>query len=60
MLVAAVNNVPSASYPSEFSSVFSVAACTGEGPFVLRYNRAPPVEFGAPGIAVEVAWVGRR
>jgi subtilisin len=58
MLVAAVNNTPSASYPSEFSSVFSVAACTGSGPFVLRYNPTPPVEFGAPGLAVEVPWVG--
>jgi subtilisin family serine protease len=58
MLIAAVNNVPGASYPSEFSSVFSVAACAGAGPFVLRYNPAPPVEFGAPGIGVEVAWVG--
>jgi len=58
MLVAAVNNVPGASYPSEFSSVFSVAACAGSDPFALRYNAAPPVEFGAPGIAVDVAWVG--
>jgi len=58
MLVAAVNNVPAASYPSEFSSVFSVAACSGDGPFVLRYNPSPPVEWGAPGIAVEVPWLG--
>lgn len=58
VLVAAVNNVPAVSYPAEFSSVFSVAACEGHGPFVLRYNPSPPVEFGAPGIAVEVPWAG--
>jgi subtilisin len=58
MLVAAVNNVPAPSFPAEFSSVVSVAACQGEGPFVLRYNPSPPVEFGAPGIGIEVPWLG--
>ncbi|SDY46768.1 Subtilase family protein [Amycolatopsis xylanica] len=58
VLIAAVNNVPAVSYPAEFASVFSVAACEGTGPFVLRYNPSPPVEFGAPGIAVEVPWAG--
>ncbi|MFD8496449.1 S8 family serine peptidase [Amycolatopsis sp. NPDC059657] len=58
VLIAAVNNVPAVSYPAEFASVLSVAACEGNGPFVLRYNPSPPVEFGAPGIAVEVPWAG--
>lgn len=57
MLVSAVNNVPSPSYPSQYSSVFSVAAHDGKDPFRFDYNPAPPVEFGAPGIDVEVAWL---
>jgi subtilisin len=55
-LVSAVNNVQTASYPSLYSSVFSVAAHAGQDPFLFYYNPAPPVEFGAPGIDVEVAW----
>ena len=56
MLVSAVNNVPGPTYPSEYSSVFSVAAHDGKDPFSFDYNPSPPVEFGAPGIDVEVAW----
>ena len=58
MLVAAVNNVPSPSYPSQFASVFSVAAHERRDPFGYDYNPAPPVELGAPGIEVTVAWKG--
>lgn len=56
-LVAAVNNFPAASYPSTFSSVISVAANNGTDPFQYQYNPNPPVEFGAPGIDVHVAWL---
>ncbi len=56
MLVSAVNNVPGPTYPSEYSSVFSVAAHEGKDPFSFDYNPSPPVEFGAPGIDVDVAW----
>jgi subtilisin len=56
MLVCAVNNVPGPTYPSQYSSVFSVAAHDGKDPFSLDYNPTPPVEFGAPGIDVDVAW----
>lgn len=56
MLVSAINNVESPSYPSQYSSVFSVAAHRGKDPFSFSYNPAPPVEFGAPGIDVDVAW----
>ena len=59
MLVSAVNNVPAPSYPSEYSSVFSVAAHEGTDPFSFDYNPSPPVEFGAPGIDVEVAWMDK-
>lgn len=56
MLVTAANNMPQPSYPSQYSGVFSVAAHEGHDPSVYYYNPAPPVEFGAPGIDVEVAW----
>jgi subtilisin len=59
MLVSAVNNVPAPSYPSLYSSVFSVAAHERNDPFGLDYNPSPPVEFGAPGIDVEVAWLDK-
>jgi subtilisin len=58
-LVCAINNTPpkyGPSYPSEYSSVFSVAAHDGKDPFELDYNPSPPVEFGAPGINIETAW----
>ena len=57
VLVCAVNNAPAPSYPSQFSSVLSVAANDGTGPFDLDCNPAPPVEFGAPGIGVTVPWL---
>jgi subtilisin family serine protease len=60
MLVSAVNNVPAPSYPSEYSSVFSVAAHAGRDPFSFDYNPSPPVEFGAPGIDVEIPWRGGK
>lgn len=56
MLVTAANNLPQASYPSQYSAVFSVAAHEGHDPYRFHYNAAPPVEFGAPGIDVDVAW----
>ncbi len=58
MVVCAVNNVRAASYPSQYASVFSVAAHEGTDPLRLDYNPLPPVEFGAPGINLEVAWLG--
>jgi subtilisin len=56
MLVSAANNLPGPSYPSLYSSVVSVAAHEGHDPFTFYYNPSPPVEFGAPGIDVRVAW----
>ena len=58
MLVCAANNLPGPTYPSQFSSVFSVAAYPGRDPLRFAYNPVPPVEFGAPGIDVEVGWLG--
>ncbi len=56
MLISAVNNIPAPSYPSLYSSVISVAAHEGQDPYTYYYNPKPPVEFGAPGIDVKVAW----
>jgi subtilisin family serine protease len=58
VLVSAANNQPGPTYPSEYSSVVSVAARSGSDPMGLAYNPQPPVEFGARGIDVEVAWSG--
>jgi subtilisin family serine protease len=55
-LVSAANNVRGASYPSLFSSVFSVAAHADPDPRRIFYNPAPPVEFGAWGVDVPIAW----
>jgi len=59
VLISAVNNVPAPSYPSLYSSVISVAAHAGQDPYTYYYNPAPPVEFGAPGIDLKVAWINK-
>jgi subtilisin family serine protease len=55
MLVCAANNVPGPTYPSQYASVFSVAALEGQDPFSIAYNPDPPVatgnSFAAPHIA---------
>jgi subtilisin len=56
MVVSALNNMPVPSYPSQFAGVFSVAAYEGRDPERFLVNPHPPVEFGAPGIDLEVAW----
>ncbi len=55
-LVSAANNVPGPSYPSLFSSVFSVAAHAEPDPERFYYNPSPPVEWGAWGVDVPIAW----
>jgi subtilisin len=56
LLVSAANNVPGPSYPSLFASVISVAAHDVADPWTWYYNPDPPVEFGAYGVDVDVAW----
>jgi subtilisin family serine protease len=56
LLVCAANNVPGPSYPSLFASVVSVAAHDVHDAWTWFYNPRPPVEFGARGVDVEVAW----
>jgi len=55
-LVSAANNAPGPSYPSLFSSVISVAAHAEPDPWRWYYNPHPPVEFGAWGVDVPIAW----
>jgi subtilisin family serine protease len=59
-VICAVNNYPEASYPSLYASVISVAAHDGQDPFTYYYNPSPPVEFGAPGIDLDVAWNNKQ
>jgi len=56
LLVCAANNVPGSSYPSLFASVVSVAAHDLADASAWFYNPDPPVEFGAHGVDVDVAW----
>jgi subtilisin family serine protease len=56
LLVSAANNVPGPSYPSLFASVVSVASHDQADPWTYYYNPSPPVEFGAYGLDVDVAW----
>jgi subtilisin family serine protease len=55
-LVGAVNNMPVPSFPSMYASVISVASHEVQDPYLFYYNPEPPVEFGALGIDVRVAW----
>lgn len=57
MLVTAANNMPVRSFPAVFSSVISVASHDANEPYVFYYNPEPPVEFGAHGVGVRVAWL---
>jgi subtilisin len=57
VLVTAANNFAKPSYPSTYASVISVARHEQQDPFLFFYNPTPPVEFGAPGVDVEVAWL---
>ncbi len=56
ILVTAANNMPQPSFPSMYASVISVACNEEKDPFRFYYNPSPPMDFGAPGIDVQVAW----
>lgn len=55
-LVTAANNSPVPSFPSVYASVISVASHAVQDPYTFYYNPKPPVEFGALGIDVRLAW----
>jgi len=58
LLVCSASNYPGQeSYPSVFSSVISVAAHDIPDPLTWFYNPKPPVEFGAWGVDVPIAWM---
>ena len=48
--------MPIASAPSLYAAVVSVAAHEVQDPTLVYCNPDPPVEFGATGIDVRVAW----
>ena len=57
--VTAANNMPVVSYPSLYATSLSVACYEGDSfnePIEFYYNPLPPVEFGAKGVDVKVAW----
>lgn len=59
ILVTAANNMPIISYPSLYASAISVACYEGASfsePIEFYYNPLPPVEFGARGVDIKVAW----
>jgi subtilisin len=60
LICASAHNSPVLSFPWQFASVISVASTDGSdgrtGGAGHFYNSAPPVEFFAPGVGVEVAW----
>jgi subtilisin family serine protease len=57
-VVTSANNLPLASFPSLYGSVASVACNLATDPFEFHVNPDPPVEFLAPGIDVQLAWLG--
>ena len=59
-LITAANNMPIPSYPSVYSSVISVASHAVQDPYTFFYNPKPPVEFGALGIDVDLAWLDHK
>lgn len=57
-IFASAHNRSVTSYPWRFSSVFSVGSHEEEDPLTFFSNPAPPVEFFAKGVDLEVAWLG--
>ncbi len=58
LVCSASNTIGQPSYPSLFSSVVSVASHDIPDQWTYFYNPRPPVEFGAWGVNVPVAWLG--
>ena len=58
LIVASAHNMPVESFPWRFSSVLSVGSHDRSGPLTFFYNPDPPVEFFAPGIDLDVPWLG--
>ena len=50
--------MPVKSYPWRFASVISVGSHERDDPYEIYANPAPPVEFFARGLELDVAWIG--
>jgi subtilisin len=57
MLVASAHNMPVESFPWRFPAVLSVGSHAGADPLEYYVNPEPPVEFAAPGVDLELAWL---
>ena len=57
LLVASATNMAVESFPWCFSSVPSVGSHAGSDPREYYVNPYPPVEFAAPGVDLELAWL---
>ncbi len=57
MLVASAHNMPVESFPWRFPAVMSVGSHAGADPLEYYVNPEPPVEFAAPGVDLELAWL---
>lgn len=57
ILVASAHNMPVSSFPWRFSSVLSVGSHAGQDPLEYYVHPDPPVEFVAPGVNLELAWL---
>jgi subtilisin len=58
LIVASAHNMPVESFPWRFSSVLSVGSHDRQGGLTFFYNPNPPVEFFAPGLELNVPWIG--
>jgi subtilisin family serine protease len=58
IIVASAHNMPVESFPWRFSSVVSVGSHAGNDPLEYYVHPDPPVEFVAPGVNLELAWLG--
>jgi subtilisin len=57
VVVASAHNMPVESFPWRFSAVVSVGSHSGADPLEYYANPRPPVEFAAPGVDIELAWL---
>jgi subtilisin family serine protease len=57
MVVASAHNTPVQSFPWRFPAVLSVGSHAGGDPLEYYANPHPPVEFAAPGVDLELAWL---
>lgn len=58
LLVASAHNMPVESFPWRFPAVISVGSHSGHGHHEYYVNPDPPVEFVAPGVDLDLAWLG--